>query len=40
MGRHFGYTRLFFLDADGVAVMRQKDDGKKAFTLPPQQTSP
>lgn len=40
MGRHFGYARLFFLDADGVAVMRQKDYGKKAFTLPPQQTLP
>lgn len=40
MGRHFSYAWLFFLDADGVAVMRQKDYGKKAFTRPPQQTLP
>ena len=40
MGRHFDYARLFFLDASVVAVMRQKDYGKKAFTLPHQQTLP
>lgn len=40
MGRHLGYAKLFFLDADGVAVMRQKNYGKKAFTLPHQQTLP
>lgn len=40
MGRHFSYAWLFFLDADGVAVMRQNDYDKKAFTLPHQQTVP
>lgn len=40
MGRHFGYTRLLFLDASVVAVMRQNDYDKKAFTLPHQQTVP